>query len=219
MHRALRSTSVSTTAIKFEATFHHHDLVKVIWRSSKKNSFWEKSQDNEKKLEDFLRSTLRRFHHFFSWHLEEFPTNRHLEKIFGWSTIRFHWRNIATWKIPSIKKWLRFSSLSLKTSATFQRTKITDFLLGYGEEKASTLEEERFHCQVEEIEVYESSSHEERKKPFQDNEKNGHLLYILPLQIMPTMRQKKKKSIFKLFHPQNKTTENLNLRIKEATLK
>jgi len=30
-------------------------------------------------------------------------------------------------------------------------------------EKASTLEEERFHCQVEEIEVYESSSHEERK--------------------------------------------------------
>jgi len=33
------------------------------------------------------------------------------------------------------------------------------------------------------------------------------------------MRQKKKKSIFKLFHPQNKTTENLNLRIKEATLK
>jgi hypothetical protein len=37
--------------------------------------------------------------------------------------------------------------------------------------------------------------------------------------IMPTMRQKKKKSILKLFHPQNKTTENLNLRIKEATLK
>jgi hypothetical protein len=36
---------------------------------------------------------------------------------------------------------------------------------------------------------------------------------------MPTMRQKKKKSIFKLSHPQNKTTENLNLRIKEATLK
>jgi hypothetical protein len=36
---------------------------------------------------------------------------------------------------------------------------------------------------------------------------------------LPTMRQKKKKSIFKLFHPQNKTTENLNLRIKEATLK
>ena len=30
-------------------------------------------------------------------------------------------------------------------------------------EKASTLEEERFHCQTEEIEVYESSSHEERK--------------------------------------------------------
>jgi len=54
----------------------------------------------------------------------------------------------------------------LKTSATFRRTKITDFLLGYGTEKASTLEEERFHCQVEEIEVYESSSHEERKKAF-----------------------------------------------------
>ena len=93
-----------------------------------------------------------------------------------------------------------------------------DFLLGYGKEKASTLEEERFHCQAEEIEVYESSSHE-KKKPFQDNEKNGHLLYILPLQNMPTMRQKKKKSIFKLFHPQNKTTENLNLQIKEAILK
>jgi hypothetical protein len=107
----------------------------------------------------------------------------------------------------------------LKTSATFQRTKITDFLLGYGKEKASTLEEERFHCQAEEIEVYESSSREEKekKKPFQDIEKDEHFLYILPLQIMPTMRQKKKRSIFKLFHPQNKTTENLNLRIKEAT--
>ena len=81
MHRALRSTSASTTAIKFEATFHHHDLVKVIWRSPKKNSFWEKSQDNEKKLEDFLRSTLRRFSFFFSRHLEEFPTNRHLENF------------------------------------------------------------------------------------------------------------------------------------------
>jgi len=76
-----------------------------------------------------------------------------------------------------------------------------------------------FNCQIEEIEVYESSSHEERKKSFQDTEKNEHFLYTLPLQIMPTMRQKKKKSIFKLFHPQNKTTENLNLRIKEATLK
>jgi len=41
-------------------------------------------------------------------------------------------------------------------------------------------------------------------------------LYILPLQILPTMRQKKKKSIFKLFHPQNKTTENLNLRMKRS---
>ena len=68
-----------------------------------------------------------------------------------------------------------------------------------------------FNCQIEEIEVYESSSHEERKKPLQDIEKNEHFLYILLLQIMPTMRQKKKKSIFKLFHPQNKTTENLNL--------
>ena len=35
----------------------------------------------KKKLEDFLRSTLRRFHHFFPRHLEEFPTNRHLEKF------------------------------------------------------------------------------------------------------------------------------------------
>ena len=30
------------------------------------------------------------------------------------------------------------------------------------------------------------------------------------------MRQKKKKSTFKLFHSQNKTTENLNLRIKRS---
>ncbi len=81
-------------------------------------------------------------------------------------------------------------------------------------EKASTLEKERLNCHVEEIEVYESSSHEERKKSVQDIEKNEHLLYILPLQIMPTMRQKKKESIFKLFHLQNKTTKNLNLRIK-----
>jgi hypothetical protein len=107
----------------------------------------------------------------------------------------------------------------LKTSATFQRTKITDFLLGYGKEKASTLEEERFHCQAEEIEVYESSSHEERKSLSKTTKKNGHFLYILPLQNMPTMRQKKKKSIFKLFHPQNKTTENLNLRIKRNDFK
>jgi hypothetical protein len=104
----------------------------------------------------------------------------------------------------------------LKTSATFQRTKITDFLLGYGKEKASTLEEERFNCHVKEIEVYESRSREERKRSFQDTEKDKHFLYILPLQIMPTMRQKKKKSIFKLFHPQNKTTENLNLQIKRS---
>ncbi len=52
---------------------------------------------------------------------------------------------------------------------------------------------------------------------FNDIEKDEHFLYILPRQIIPTMRQKKKKSIFKLFHPQNKMTENLNLRIKEAT--
>ena len=45
----------------------------------KKNSFWEKSQDNEKKLEDFLRSTLRRFHHFF------LPT---LRRISNYSTLR-----------------------------------------------------------------------------------------------------------------------------------
>jgi hypothetical protein len=33
------SISVLTTAIKFEATFHHHDLVKVVWRKivSEKN--------------------------------------------------------------------------------------------------------------------------------------------------------------------------------------
>ena len=61
--------------------------------------------------------------------------------------------------------------MSLKTSATFRRTKITDFLLGYGKEKASTLEEERFHCQAEEIEVYEASSHEERKSLSEDAEK------------------------------------------------
>ncbi len=33
------------------------------------------------------------------------------------------------------------------------------------------LEEERFHCQVEEIEVYESSSYEERKSLSEDAEK------------------------------------------------
>jgi hypothetical protein len=54
-------TSILTTAIKFEATFHHHDLVKVVWRKivSEKNL-------KIRKLEDFLWSTLRRFHHFFS---------------------------------------------------------------------------------------------------------------------------------------------------------
>ena len=76
-----------------------------------------------------------------------------------------------------------------------------------------------FNCYIEEIEVYESSSHEEKKSLSKTPKRTNIFLYILPLQILPTMRQKKKKSIFKLFHPQNKTTENLNLRIKEATLK
>ncbi len=39
------------------------------------------------------------------------------------------------------------------------------------EKKASTLEEERFHCQVEEIEVYKSSSHEEKKGVFSRHRK------------------------------------------------
>ncbi len=73
-----------------------------------------------------------------------------------------------------------------------------------------------FNCQTEEIEVYESSSHEERKKPFQDTEKNEHFLYILLLQIMPTMRQKKKKSTFKLFHPQNKDDRESQLANKKS---
>jgi hypothetical protein len=55
----------------------------------------------------------------------------------------------------------------LKTSATFRRTKITDFLLGFGKEKkkrkVSTLEYERLQLLHRKIEVYESSSHEERK--------------------------------------------------------
>jgi hypothetical protein len=51
--------------------------------------------------------------------------------------------------------------------------KITDFLLGHGKEKASTLEEERFHCHVEEIEVYESSSHEERKSLFKTSKRTN----------------------------------------------
>ncbi len=54
-----------------------------------------------------------------------------------------------------------------------------------------------------------------KEKVFPRHRKDEHFLYTLPLQIMPTMRQKKKKSIFKLFHPQNKTTENFNLRIEE----
>ena len=58
-----------------------------------------------------------------------------------------------------------------------------------------------------------------KEKAFPRQRKERTFLYILPLQIMPTMRQKKKKSTFKLFHPQNKTTENLNLRIKGAILK
>ncbi len=58
-----------------------------------------------------------------------------------------------------------------------------------------------------------------KEKSVQDIDKNEHFSYILPLQIMPMMRQKKKKSIFKLFHLQNKMTENLNLRIKETTSK
>ena len=65
--------------------------------------------------------------------------------------------------------------MSLKTSVTFRRTKITDFLLGYGKEKASTLEEERFHCQAEEIEVYESSSHEKKAFPRQRKEQTFSL--------------------------------------------
>ena len=77
-----------------------------------------------------------------------------------------------------------------------------------------------FNCYIEEIEVYESSSHEERKSPSKTPRRTYiFFLYILPLQILSTMRQKKKKSIFKLFLPQNKTTENLNLRIKETTSK
>ena len=58
-----------------------------------------------------------------------------------------------------------------------------------------------FNYYIEEIEVYESSSHEERKKPFQDTEKNGHFLYIPLLQIMPTMRQMKKKKHLQTFSP------------------
>jgi len=72
-----------------------------------------------------------------------------------------------------------------------------------------------FNCSIEEIEVYESSSHEERQSLSKTPKRTNIFLYILPLQILPTMRKKKKKSIFKLFHPQNKTTENLNLRIKK----
>jgi hypothetical protein len=109
----------------------------------------------------------------------------------------------------------------LKTSATFRRTKITDFLLGFGKEKEKyqRWNMSDFNCYIEEIEVYESSSHEERKSLSKTPKRTNIFLYILPLQILPTMRQKKKKSIFKLFHPQNKTTENLNLRMKGATLK
>jgi len=85
--------------------------------------------------------------------------------------------------------------------------------------KASTLEYERLQLSDRRNRSIRIEQPWRKKKPFQDTEKNEHFLYTLPLQIMPTMRQKKKKSIFKLFHPQNKTTENLNLRIKEATLK
>ena len=82
--------------------------------------------------------------------------------------------------------------------------------------KASTLEYERLQLSDRRNRSIRIEQPWRKKKPFQDTEKNEHFLYILPLQIMPTMRQKKKKSIFKLFHPQNKTTENLNLRIKRS---
>ncbi len=86
--------------------------------------------------------------------------------------------------------------------------------------KASPLELQRLIAIIEEIEVYESSRHEERKKrSFQDIDKNEHFfLCILPLQVMPTMRQKKKKSIFKFSHSQNKKTE-INLRIEKTISK
>jgi len=49
---------------------------------------------------------------------------------------------------------------------------------------------------LEDIEVYESSSHEEGKRLFKMSIRTN-IFYILPLLRMPTMRQKKKNSIFK----------------------
>jgi hypothetical protein len=65
--------------------------------------------------------------------------------------------------------------------------------------KASTLKDQRLNCHAEEIEVYKSSRHEEGKSLFKTSIRTNIFLCIPPLQIMPTMRKKKKKSIFKLF--------------------
>jgi hypothetical protein len=111
----------------------------------------------------------------------------------------------------------------LKTSATFRRTKITDFLLGFGKEKKREKYQRwnmsDFNCYIEKSKYTNRAVMKKEKVCPRHRKKNEHFLYTLPLQIMPTMRQKKKKSIFKLFHLQDKTTENLNLRMKGATLK
>jgi hypothetical protein len=73
-----------------------------------------------------------------------------------------------------------------------------DFLLGQ-KKRASTLEEERFHCQAEEIEVYESSSHE--KKVCSRHRKGRTFSLHSTATKLPMMRQKKKKSISNLFSP------------------
>ena len=77
-----------------------------------------------------------------------------------------------------------------------------------------------FNCYKEEIEVYESSSHEERKSlsktPKRTNIFSPHSTTTY---LANDETEEKEEHLQIFFHPQNKTTENLNLRIKEATLK
>ena len=144
MHRALHSTSVSTTAIKFEATFHHHDLVKVTWRSSNKNSFWEKSQDNEKNSKTSFGRHLDVFTIFFlSRHLEEFPTNRHLENfrmLNNWIPLKKH---KPLGRFHRSRSDFTFHHWAWRHRRLFEELRLRISSLSLVKKKVSTLEYER----------------------------------------------------------------------------
>ena len=58
-----------------------------------------------------------------------------------------------------------------------------------------------FNCQTEEIEAYESSSHEERKDLFKDIEKNEHFFYILLSQNHANDETEEKEEHLQIFSP------------------